>query len=239
MDTIVPVSNSAIDRLKATGLLVLKDDGDGSSLGVRIYKTFRELLLSGVLSAGDMLNTRPLATALGVSTMPVREAMSRLVADGGLEALANRAFRVPEVNASQFRELFLMRLRLETLSAEHAAARATPEDLLDVWSAFEDMSAAATLTKYKYLAAHRKFHFAIYRAARMPFLLNAIETLWLRMGPVLNLAFELADVEEEASAHRELVSAVQTGDPGASAKAVEDDLKLAGERTIRFLTKND
>jgi DNA-binding GntR family transcriptional regulator len=231
--------DSVLARLRATGLLLLKKDEASSSLGVRIYKTFRELLLSGVLSTGDMLNTRPLATELGVSTMPVREAMSRLVADGGLEALANRAFRVPEINASQFRELFLMRLRLETLSAEHAAARATPEDLLNVSSAFDEMAAASSFTKYEYLAAHRKFHFAIYRAARMPFLLDAIETLWLRMGPVLNLAFELADVEEETSAHRQLVSALQTGDPGASAKAVEDDLKLAGERTIRFLTKND
>lgn len=230
------VVESPIERLQAAGLLTL--DGvqeDGTSLGVRIYRNFRESLLSGVLSVGDMLNTRPLAKALGISTMPVREAMSRLVADGGLEALANRAFRVPEITLSQFRELYLMRLRLETLAAEHAAARADAGSLVEISTAFEQMNDARSATLFAYLAAHRRFHFTVYRTAEMPVLFNAIETLWLRMGPVMNLAAELADVDEETAAHRALVSALHGGDPNASSRAIDEDLRLAGDRTMRFL----
>lgn len=235
----INATETPLQRLEAAGLLSLDDPDDGLSLGVRIYRNFRESLLSGVLSAGDMLNTRPLANALGVSTMPVREAMSRLVADGGLEALANRAFRVPAITAAQFRELYLMRLRLETLAAEHAAARATPEDLVEISAAFERMAEAGSAELRVYLAAHRNFHFAICRAARMPFLLAAIETLWLRMGPIMNTVAELADVNEETEAHRELVSALHAGDPGASARAIEKDLRLASERTMRFISGKD
>lgn len=231
---------SPIARLQAAGLLTLdQDQDDGASLGVRIYRNFRESLLSGVLSVGDMLNTRPLAAALDVSTMPIREAMSRLVADGGLEALANRAFRVPEITLNQFRELYLMRLRLETLAAEHAAARAGPENLLEISAAFDRMNDARSAALYTYLAAHRRFHFTVYRTAGMPFLFNAIETLWLRMGPVMNLAAELADVDEETEAHRALVSALHRGDPNASSRAIDEDLRLAGDRTMRFLMANE
>lgn len=227
------MSESPIERLRTAGLLTLDEDKeDGASLGVQIYRQLRESLLSGVLSVGDMLNTRPLAAALGISTMPVREAMSRLVADGGLEALPNRAFRVPEITLDQFRELYLMRLRIETLAAEHAAARASPKGLLEISAAFNAMGSTGSGTLYSYLAAHRNFHFTIYRTAEMPFLFNAIETLWLRMGPVMNLA---TDVDKETSAHQALVSALHRGDPNASSRAIDADLRQAADRTIRYL----
>ncbi len=49
-----------------------------------------------------MLTIRPLATLLGVSAMPVREAISRLVADEVLEPLRNRAFRLPVLDLQTF-----------------------------------------------------------------------------------------------------------------------------------------
>lgn len=235
------IAISPLDRLESAELLRLDGPAhdEDDSLGVRIYRNFRESLLSGTLAVGDMLNTRPVAAALGVSTMPVREAMSRLVADGGLESLANRAFRVPEISTAQFRELYLMRLRLETLAAEHAAARATPEDLSEIALLFDDMVRCGASSVLAYLAAHRNFHFRIYHAAAMPLLFNAIETLWLRMGPIMNAGAGLVDVDEETSTHRDLLSALHRGDPGASAKAIDDDLRLAGERTTRFIADRE
>lgn len=128
-----------------------------------------------------------------------------------------------------------MGLRLETLAAEYAAARANPQRLMVIASAFEEMNGARSSTLYGYLAAHRRFHFTVYQTSEMPVLFNAIETLWLRMGPVMNLAAALADVEEETAAHQALVSALHSGAPNASSRAIEEDLRLAGDRTTRFL----
>jgi len=228
---------SPVERLSKHGLLVLTGRGhaEADSLTVRIYRNLRESLLGGVLSPGDMLNTRPFASAFGVSTMPVREAMSRLVADGGLEPLANRAFRVPRIKLAQFRELFLMRLRLETLAAEHAAVHVAAADLKAIRAALDAMSATRSPALSAYLLAHRDFHFGIYGAARMPLLYNAIETLWLRMGPIMNAAAALYDFDEEHRAHSELLSALRRADAPAASKAVEEDLRLASERTSRFI----
>src|SRR5690606_24756841 len=101
-----------------------------------------------------------LAAALGVSTMPVREAMSRLVADGALEAHAKRAFVVPQITGSQYRELYLMRLRLEPLATENAAARMSMSacaGILSVHGKMEESRKVHDLLGY--LAWHRRFHF--------------------------------------------------------------------------------
>ncbi len=63
-----------------------------------------DLLFSGRMAPGDKLSLRQAADVLGVSIMPVREAVSRLVADKALEVTPNRAIRVPLMTAAQFRD---------------------------------------------------------------------------------------------------------------------------------------
>ena len=73
------------------------------TLGDSAYLHLRELLMSGRVGPGERLSLRNLAEALGVSMMPVREAVTRLVADRALEVTPNRAVRVPVLTVTQFR----------------------------------------------------------------------------------------------------------------------------------------
>ena len=68
---------------------------DRQTLGERAYAKLADLLISGRLAPGEKLSLRAAADVLGVSIMPVREAVSRLVADKALEVTPNRAVRVP------------------------------------------------------------------------------------------------------------------------------------------------
>ncbi|RYE71386.1 MAG: GntR family transcriptional regulator, partial [Hyphomicrobiales bacterium] len=65
------------------------------TLGERVTGELRSLLIAGRLAPGEKLSLRRVAEALGVSMMPVREAVSRLAADKALEVLPGRAVRVP------------------------------------------------------------------------------------------------------------------------------------------------
>ena len=69
-----------------------------------VYEQLRELLLYGRVMPGEQLSLRTIAEALGVSVMPVREAVHRLVAEQALDLSSNRALRVPVMTVSQFRE---------------------------------------------------------------------------------------------------------------------------------------
>jgi DNA-binding GntR family transcriptional regulator len=99
-----------------------------ATLYLRVYRALRRALSMGAAAPGDLLNIRPIAAALRTSPMPVREALGRLAAEGALEPLANRAFRLPVLGPEKYRELLLVRLRLEGLAGEHAAVRVTIDE---------------------------------------------------------------------------------------------------------------
>src|SRR3546814_14072818 len=73
------------------------------TLGANVLFQIKELLLTGQLMPGEQLSLRSTAEALGVSVMPVREAVYQLVAAQALEVAPNRSVRVPLMSADQFR----------------------------------------------------------------------------------------------------------------------------------------
>ncbi len=205
------------------------------TMNARIYGLIREALLSGVLVAGDLLSIRALATRLGTSTMPVREALGRLTVEGGLESLPSRAYRVPSVTIDQFRELTLMRLRLEALACEHAAVRVKPKDLTRLGAELDLMSSVLHGSELDYLPAHRRFHFSIYEIAGMPFLCNSIEALWLRMGPLMGPLLAAADLDKEMSFHKQLFFAMERSDSVACCEALQVDVTQTARRAFAYL----
>src|SRR4051812_15946588 len=99
------------------------------TLGQKVHFELRGLIMAGVLSPGEKISLRTMAGRLGVSMQPVREAVSRLVADRALEVMPNRAVRVPLLTLEQFRELTAIRLAIEGFAAERAAHGRTAQDL--------------------------------------------------------------------------------------------------------------
>ena len=99
------------------------------TVGRQVHAGLREWLISGALSPGDKLWLRTVGERLGVSMTPVREAVSRLVADAALEVLPNRAVRVPVLSLAKFEELTAIRLAIEGFAAERAAVMRSPRQL--------------------------------------------------------------------------------------------------------------
>jgi DNA-binding GntR family transcriptional regulator len=160
------------------------------TLGERAYAQFADLLISGRLAPGEKLSLRAAADVLGVSIMPVREAVSRLVADRALEVMPNRAVRVPLMSAAQFRDLTGVRIAIEGHAAAQAALYRNERDLASIARAEEAMRAESRKSRPNLPRAvelNKTFHFAVYEAAHSPILLEIIRALWLKAGPVINL----------------------------------------------------
>lgn len=206
------------------------------TLGDRVYGDLRELLIAGQVAPGEKFALRALAEALGTSPMPVRVAVSRLAAEGALEVLPNRAIRVPLMTRERFEELRTIRMEIEGLAAQTAAERATMQEIEEIAGHQERFAAEARRPAPDGAVAMREnkdLHFGVYRAARMPQLLQIIESLWLQIGPVLNLDLR-ADgrrlhVVEAHKHHASLVAALRARDGAAARRALAEDIRTAAE----------
>jgi DNA-binding GntR family transcriptional regulator len=140
------------------------------TLSSDVYAQLRELLITGQMIPGEQISLRTTASALGVSVMPVREAVH------ALELTPNRALRVPLMTESAFREITRIRVNLEGLATEQAAQQ-LPSDALERIAALQDRFAAemasASPDGARLIAFNKDFHFAVYGAAGMPLLLRA------------------------------------------------------------------
>src|SRR5262245_61459269 len=97
-----------------------------NTMRVRVYRALARGLMAGMFKPGEAITLRTLAHRLGTSAMPVREAVSRLIAERALVLLPNRSVIVPRMSRARFIELSETRQMLEGMMTEAACVRATP-----------------------------------------------------------------------------------------------------------------
>jgi len=209
---------------------------DRQTLGERAYAKLADLLISGRLAPGEKLSLRAAADVLGVSIMPVREAVSRLVADKALEVTPNRSVRVPLMSAEQFRDLTKMRIAIEGHAAAEAAQHRTDGDLFSIARAEQAMRTESELAAPDLPRAvefNKSFHFAVYESAQSPILAEIIRGLWLKAGPVINLDLR-ANPQRLAKGdairfHADVRAAIMAGDGAAARQGIAADIGSAAD----------
>jgi DNA-binding GntR family transcriptional regulator len=222
--------------LNLPAALHLVEPLDRQTLGERAYSQLADLLMSGRLAPGEKLSLRAAADVLGVSIMPVREAVSRLVADRALEVAPNRAVRVPPMSAAQFRDLTKVRIAIEGHAAAEAARNLSKGDLAAIADAEEAMRAeskAKAPDLPRAVELNKTFHFAVYEAAHSPILAEIIRALWLKSGPIINL--DLRENPERLAQggairfHADVRKAIASGDAEAARAGIAADISGAAE----------
>jgi DNA-binding GntR family transcriptional regulator len=197
----------------------------------RVYAELRRSLIHGMFDAGAMLRIQDLATTLETSTMPVREALGRLVSEQALESLPNRTVRVPVITLERLDDLARARCLIEGELTALALPNLGPENFETLRSLTLDCEAAfrsddpdkAHLTS----ELNHAFHYAVYGAAHSAVLIPIAESLWLQSGPYVRAAAQLHDEQRDISAthhHWGLIEALEAGDRDASVKALTDDI---------------
>ncbi len=211
-----------------------RHDASRVTLRDRAYEGLRGLLIAGQLAPGEKLSVRQLAMGLGMSPMPVREAVQRLVAERALEVRPQSAVRVPLMTRAHFIELTTIRFNLEGMAAQVAARKIRLVELARVrryHERFRDSARRAKPNTSAVIRFNQQLHFAIYQSARMPTLLRLIETLWLRVGPILILDLRSNPRRLHTLAahecHEHLVAALERRDGDAARRALVSDIESA------------
>ncbi|MEH0075227.1 GntR family transcriptional regulator [Pannonibacter sp. Pt2] len=206
---------------------------DRESLQQQSYQTLRDALMKGRFMPGDTVSLRNLASELGTSPMPVREAVQHLIAEGALVLRPNRTYAVPEMTREILAELLKLRTILEGAIAEAAALSISKEDLSVLYELQGEMRAALAVGDSKrYLMKNQDFHFTIYRCSGMGIAVNVIENLWLRIGPSFNLLTSgpraaqrtAAEIAALTAHHEAALSAIVARAPAALRAAIEHDI---------------
>jgi DNA-binding GntR family transcriptional regulator len=206
------------------------------SLSARTYENLREALIAGSFRPGERLLMQDLAERLGTSVTPVREACFRLVSEQALELRSGRFITVPELTRSRYLQIRLIRMALEGLAAELAVDNATDADierLVKTHRRFVKCETSHDADGAR--MANREFHFGVYRLSGMDMLTAQIESLWVSMGPILNVYYLQPDNEYiGAEEHLNLLKALRRRDKRAARRAIEQDIARGGENILRY-----
>jgi DNA-binding GntR family transcriptional regulator len=204
------------------------------------YTRVRDLILSGELLPGAVLNQAVLARRIGISTTPLREALRRLAQQGFVELDAHRDARVTTLDAEEARDLLEVRLSLDPLAAALAAERRTEDDLAELRAALEGLESLPTDPSAAQLAAHRRFHSAVYRASHNARLVEMLDGLWDTTDRYRRHGLEVERDEAERAAkareHTVIVQAVTDRDGATAAEVVRAHIQTSsGARAARRL----
>lgn len=207
------------------------DDAPEEQLNASVYSELRRRLITGRVRPGHKMSTRTLAAELGVSQTPVRDALSRLAAEGAVAIRFKRRILVPHMTQARMDDILRCRLLLEP----EAAARATPflsrehlEKLKDADRRLDDAVARGDADAY--INANHAFHFTFYAVQPGATMLQLIETLWLQYGPFMRHAYDKVASAELKDSHQAAIRAAAERDAdgvkAAIAQDISDGMKL-------------
>ncbi|MDY7563928.1 GntR family transcriptional regulator [Pseudomonas sp. RTC3] len=208
-------------------------------LGSNVYSKLRNALITGGLKPDDRLRIRELASQLGTSVTPVRDAILQLAKEKALVLKTPKDIRVPVLDSAAYLEIRTLRLNLEGLGAETAARLATSNDLKRIDANIQlNLEAINNSDLPEALRLNSEFHFLIAEAARMPLLRSYLDSLWMRAGPLIAQAYVHFSLTMAIEHHVEVLNALRQQDAAAAKHAIQADILDGNQKMLEFIAVN-
>ncbi|WP_180901164.1 GntR family transcriptional regulator [Martelella soudanensis] len=206
------------------------------TLQALVHQRLCDLILQGEIAPGESVTVASIAKALNVSPMPVREAISRLMALGALTVVSGRSIGVPLLGAGQLEDLRRVRSEIEASAVTWAVANRTPEFEAKLEALLERMEDAEAKGQVRdFIHRNYEFHFAIYAQAGSALMLEIIGTLWLRINPQFHLLQRHGHYKASNRQHRALLQRICAGDADGAVSALREDIDSAYEVLLKTL----
>jgi DNA-binding GntR family transcriptional regulator len=226
------------EEKRLSSLPGIQDDAlrlDRNLLKDRAADMLRDSIGSGRIPEGTKLTEREVSRLLGISRMPAHEALTILEAEGLVVSRPDGRY-VIELTEKDVRDIHALRLTLEQLAVELAAANTSPKNVVALQGRLQALEQAVasgnpeTCTKCD-MALHR----AIWQQAENPHLLRVLDSV---LGAIFVLAdrvklYGSEDFERMLGGHRKLVEHVAAGDGEGAAQVLESQLKSSLAESLR------
>ncbi len=203
----------------------------------------RSAIFDGRYKPGEWLRQERIAQDLGVSQMPVREALKELAAEGLIEHVPYRGARVIAFSVDDVLDLYTHRAFLEGRAAFVSAEVISAEEFAEVKALqleIEKYSAPESVIKYREL--NRKLHQLIYTVSKREYLIRTLSQMWAAFPTMLIANFAATAVHPlpdhdpfDIIEHRAIVSALEAHNSQAAEKAMKDHILATGMQLVTFL----
>jgi DNA-binding GntR family transcriptional regulator len=203
------------------------------------YNHLRDRILMGELPGNTRLIPAEIAAQLGLSRMPVREALRQLAAEGFVSMKPNRAAFVRYLSAAEVDELFEIRAMLESMAVRHVIPNLTPKVLTELNAQKEAMQ-RADRDPTRWIQLHDAFHQTICEISNRPRLTAEIARIRRAVQPYLLMYLGVFDTfEMPGHEHDNLLEALGSGDIGLAVSVMHDHVANPAIDLVRFLRERD
>ncbi|MFF0492530.1 GntR family transcriptional regulator [Nocardia sp. NPDC004068] len=192
----------------------------------------RRRIFARELAPGARIDQEPLADEIGMSKIPVREALSALAAEGLVEMVPRRGAFVVPLSKADIEDHYWMLAHLSGRAAERAAENLSEESLAELERLIEQMETATD--EQERARANFTFHSLINHAAESPRILAVLRTL----GSPIPLEFYESNTEmapEADAEHRNLLEALRSRSGPRARAAMEDHFLRGAQKAIEIL----
>jgi DNA-binding GntR family transcriptional regulator len=204
------------------------------------HARLRQMIFAGELQAGQPLRQEEIARRLGLSRLPVREALNRLTTEGLVELKPRRGYFVVSLQRDEIEDIFDMRAMLEARAGQLAAERGTTSDadaldrLVDALDSALENSAAFD----QYARLNEQFHERFYQSCNRKHLRRQIAMLRDAVAPLIRiLASEQGELRRAQEEHRQMAHFFRLGDGHRVAELCRNHCAYTGAALIeKFLT---
>jgi GntR family transcriptional regulator, carbon starvation induced regulator len=224
--------------------LTLAAEQSGQTLSTSIASTLRAAISNGELEPGRKLRLDDLRVTFGVSLSPLREALSRLSAEGFVVMEDQRGYRVAPISERNLIEVTKLRAMVETFALGEAIAQGDDKWESEVVASLYRLNklerADAPSDQGAWEAAHRDLHYRLISACGMPLLLSFSATLhdlndryrrlFLRSRP-----FDRAVRRE----HTDMANAALERDAQLACEILRGHIERTGTNIRKSLLKNE
>lgn len=187
-----------------------------------VHDYLRQRIVASMVAAGSPLRQETIASELGISRVPVREALKRLEAEGLVKFRPRRGYLVSELEPEEITEIFEIRGLLEKQGAGLAACQRTEDDIAEVEAlvlAMDEALDQASDSIDLFARLNRDFHARLIACSHRPRLCHLLENLRDQVEGYVRIdAMTLGRLAEAQAEHHEIFEAFRAGDARQTAR---------------------
>ena len=202
----------------------------------------RAAILDGRFKPGEWLRQEKVAQELGVSQMPVREALKELAAEGLIEHVPYRGVRVLALSIQDIEDLYEHRAFLESRAAELAAEQISDGEITEMKAMLAEMESLPPEQIAQYRKVNRNFHEKIFHISRREYLIRTLTQMWEAFPTMLIGNFAMTaqqplpqrDAHDQVE-HRAIMAALEAHDGERAGNAMKEHILSAAKHLIASL----